>query len=124
MILWEGMNDSVFNNFYWPHVYKCILNIETGNTFNLYLVKTIDVLRCRCTIDLSGFEEEKTHSVWKDLEDGAGSIFLLITISGTMGAETISDLSSFTFDSSAQRNLISKFVSCFKFFFTGDIALL
>ncbi|GFS95314.1 multiple C2 and transmembrane domain-containing protein 1 [Nephila pilipes] len=63
----------------------------------------------RCTIDLSGFEEEKTHSVWKDLEDGAGSLFLLITISGTMGTETISDLASYNFDSATQRTLISKY---------------
>ncbi|XP_055940978.1 multiple C2 and transmembrane domain-containing protein 1-like isoform X4 [Argiope bruennichi] len=63
----------------------------------------------RCTIDLSGFEEERTHSVWKDLEDGAGSLFLLITISGTMGTETISDLASYTFDTATQRDLISKY---------------
>ncbi|GBN19501.1 Multiple C2 and transmembrane domain-containing protein, partial [Araneus ventricosus] len=63
----------------------------------------------RCTIDLSGFEEERTHSVWKDLEDGAGSLFLLITISGTMGTETISDLASYTFDTATQRDLIAKY---------------
>ncbi|XP_071033844.1 multiple C2 and transmembrane domain-containing protein 1 isoform X2 [Parasteatoda tepidariorum] len=63
----------------------------------------------RCTIDLSGFEEEKTHSVWKDLEDGAGSLFFLITISGTMGSETISDLSSYAFDASTQRNFVNQY---------------
>ncbi|XP_059487628.1 multiple C2 and transmembrane domain-containing protein isoform X3 [Neocloeon triangulifer] len=49
----------------------------------------------RCTIDLSKFEREKTHRFWQELEDGAGSIHLLLTISGTTASETISDLSSY-----------------------------
>ncbi|KAL3181416.1 hypothetical protein MRX96_036966 [Rhipicephalus microplus] len=38
----------------------------------------------RCSIDLSSLEPETTHSVWQELEDGAGSLFLLLTISGSM----------------------------------------
>ncbi|XP_076336283.1 multiple C2 and transmembrane domain-containing protein-like isoform X2 [Tachypleus tridentatus] len=49
----------------------------------------------RCIIDLNTLEKEKTHSLWKDLEDGAGSIYLLLTISGTQGIETISDLCTY-----------------------------
>ncbi|KOB73098.1 putative transmembrane 1 protein, partial [Operophtera brumata] len=33
--------------------------------------------------------------MWKDLEDGNGSIFLLLTISGTTQSETITDLTSY-----------------------------
>ncbi len=36
----------------------------------------------RCSLDLSTLEPEKTHELWLDLEDGAGKIFLLVTISG------------------------------------------
>lgn len=49
----------------------------------------------RCTIDLSKLEREKTHSMWKELEDGNGQIFLLLTISGTTQSETITDLTSY-----------------------------
>lgn len=49
----------------------------------------------RCAIDLSRLEREKTHNIWQDLEDGNGSIFLLLTISGTTQSETITDLSSY-----------------------------
>lgn len=49
----------------------------------------------RCIIDLSRLEREKTHRIWQDLEEGAGSIFLLLTISGTTASETISDLTTY-----------------------------
>ncbi|XP_062595979.1 multiple C2 and transmembrane domain-containing protein 1-like isoform X5 [Saccostrea cucullata] len=50
----------------------------------------------RATIDLSEIEKEKTHTIVKELEDGAGTIKLLLTISGTQGAETITDLVNYT----------------------------
>ncbi|RZF41506.1 hypothetical protein LSTR_LSTR000220 [Laodelphax striatellus] len=49
----------------------------------------------RCSIDLSQLEREKTHRIKQDLDDGAGTIFLLLTISGTTASETISDLTTF-----------------------------
>lgn len=48
----------------------------------------------RCVIDLSSLSRETTHSLWKELDEGAGSLHLLLTISGTTASETISDLSS------------------------------
>ncbi|XP_075215611.1 multiple C2 domain and transmembrane region protein isoform X2 [Lycorma delicatula] len=49
----------------------------------------------RCSIDLSQLEREKTHRIKQDLDDGAGTIFLLLTISGTTASETISDLTTY-----------------------------
>ncbi|XP_052757995.1 multiple C2 and transmembrane domain-containing protein isoform X5 [Galleria mellonella] len=49
----------------------------------------------KCSIDLSRLEREITHSIWQDLEDGNGQIFLLLTISGTTQSETITDLTSY-----------------------------
>lgn len=40
-------------------------------------------------------ERERTHSIWQELEDGAGSLHLLLTISGTTASETISDLTTY-----------------------------
>ncbi|XP_064475145.1 multiple C2 and transmembrane domain-containing protein 1-like isoform X2 [Ornithodoros turicata] len=46
----------------------------------------------RCAIDIEGLEPEQTHSIRQPLEDGAGSLFLLITVSGTQGTSSVSDL--------------------------------
>ncbi|XP_016839970.1 multiple C2 and transmembrane domain-containing protein isoform X2 [Nasonia vitripennis] len=53
-----------------------------------------DDLMGRAVIDLATLERETTHRLWRDLEDGAGNIFLLLTISGTTASETISDLAA------------------------------
>ncbi|XP_037081873.1 multiple C2 and transmembrane domain-containing protein-like isoform X2 [Pollicipes pollicipes] len=46
----------------------------------------------KTTVDVSKLEREKTHRLWTELEDGAGSVFILLTISGMTNVETISDL--------------------------------
>ncbi|KAL0120550.1 hypothetical protein PUN28_008335 [Cardiocondyla obscurior] len=51
-----------------------------------------DDLMGKTVIDLATLERETTHRLWRELEDGSGSIFLLLTISGTTASETISDL--------------------------------
>ncbi|XP_058790491.1 multiple C2 and transmembrane domain-containing protein isoform X2 [Phymastichus coffea] len=51
-----------------------------------------DDLMGRTVINLASLERETTHRLWRELEDGAGNIFLLLTISGTTASETISDL--------------------------------
>ncbi|XP_046744360.1 multiple C2 and transmembrane domain-containing protein isoform X3 [Diprion similis] len=56
--------------------------------------KSRDDLMGRTVINLATLEREKTHRLWRDLEDGAGSVFLLLTISGTTASETISDLAA------------------------------
>ncbi|KAF4518390.1 hypothetical protein B566_EDAN010482 [Ephemera danica] len=59
----------------------------------------------KCSIDLSKLERERTHRIWQELEDGAGALFLLLTISGTTSSETISDLSSYE-ETPRERNVI------------------
>ncbi|XP_075166703.1 multiple C2 domain and transmembrane region protein isoform X2 [Haematobia irritans] len=49
-------------------------------------------------IDLSIFERENTHGIWKPFEDCPGEVFLMLTISGTTALETISDLKAFKED--------------------------
>ncbi|OAD52398.1 Multiple C2 and transmembrane domain-containing protein 1, partial [Eufriesea mexicana] len=53
-----------------------------------------DDLMGRAVIDLATLERETTHRLWRDLEDGSGNIFLLLTISGSTASETISDLAA------------------------------
>ncbi|XP_033223349.1 multiple C2 and transmembrane domain-containing protein isoform X2 [Belonocnema kinseyi] len=53
-----------------------------------------DDLMGKTIINLATLERETTHRLWRELEDGAGSIFLLLTISGTTASETISDLAA------------------------------
>ncbi|XP_018053592.1 PREDICTED: multiple C2 and transmembrane domain-containing protein 1 isoform X4 [Atta colombica] len=51
-----------------------------------------DDLMGKTVIDLATLERETTYRLWRELEDGSGNIFLLLTISGTTASETISDL--------------------------------
>ncbi|XP_072389196.1 multiple C2 and transmembrane domain-containing protein isoform X2 [Diabrotica undecimpunctata] len=63
----------------------------------------------RCVIDLTNFEREKTHSIWKELEEGAGSLHLLLTISGTTASETISDLTTYEDNPREKQNLVDRY---------------
>ncbi|XP_011861896.1 PREDICTED: multiple C2 and transmembrane domain-containing protein 1 [Vollenhovia emeryi] len=53
-----------------------------------------DDLMGKTVIDLATLERETTHRLSRELEDGSGDIFLLLTISGTTASETISDLAA------------------------------
>ncbi|KAL5004431.1 hypothetical protein ScPMuIL_017887 [Solemya velum] len=61
----------------------------------------------RAVIDLAQIDKEMTQVIDQPLEDGAGFIKLLLTISGTQGSETISDLASNSF-SPREREEISR----------------
>ena len=54
----------------------------------------------RCSIDLSKLEHEETHDIWVELEDGAGKIHLLLTITGRRSSELLSiqDLNNYRYD--------------------------
>ncbi|XP_041448901.1 multiple C2 and transmembrane domain-containing protein isoform X1 [Drosophila obscura] len=52
----------------------------------------------KAVIDLSVFQRETTHGIWKPLEDCSGEVHLMLTISGTTALETISDLKAFKED--------------------------
>ncbi|XP_078572963.1 multiple C2 and transmembrane domain-containing protein 1-like isoform X10 [Branchiostoma floridae x Branchiostoma japonicum] len=49
----------------------------------------------RCQVDLSELKREETHHIEKELEDGAGSVSFLLTITGSAGNETITDLANY-----------------------------
>lgn len=58
-------------------------------------------------------EREKTHNIWKDLEEGNGQIFLLLTISGTTSSETITDLTNYQDNPKERQTIENRFVcSC------------
>lgn len=60
-------------------------------------------------------EREVTHGFWQDLEEGEGSLYFLLTISGTTASETISDLSTYEENSTDKEGIESRYVS-FLFF--------
>ena len=64
----------------------------------------------RANIDLTELAPEKTHRLDQVLEDGAGSVSLLLTISGTTGTETISDLSNYTPNPKEREDIVCKYV--------------
>ncbi|CAG9813193.1 unnamed protein product [Phaedon cochleariae] len=64
----------------------------------------------RCTINLSALERERTHSIWQELEEGAGSLHLLLTISGTTASETISDLSTYEENPRERQAILERYI--------------
>jgi len=62
-------------------------------------------------IDLSQLEKEVTHTLEQPLEDGAGTVKLLITISGTCTDETITDLTSYSFNPHERLDIVNRYVS-------------
>lgn len=59
---------------------------------------------------MSQLEKEKTHIIEQQLEDGAGTIRLLLTVSGTVGHEISSDLANYTPDAQFRDKIISRYV--------------
>ncbi|CAK1547777.1 unnamed protein product [Leptosia nina] len=92
-VVWKSLHPSWLEQFD-LHLYddqEQILEVTVWDKDK----QTKDDFLGRCTIDLSKLEREKTHNIWKDLEDGNGQIFLLLTISGTTQSETITDLATY-----------------------------
>ena len=61
-------------------------------------------------INLAELAPEKTHALDQPLEDGAGFIKILVTISGTSGGESISDLANYTPNPREREDIIRKYV--------------
>ena len=57
------------------------LAIEPMNwTCDMTFTETI--CTCRSSVDLSKLQREVSHQIWLNLEDGAGKLLLIVTISG------------------------------------------
>ncbi|XP_036332548.1 multiple C2 and transmembrane domain-containing protein [Rhagoletis pomonella] len=52
----------------------------------------------KANIDLSVFQRETTHGIWRAFEDCSGEVLLMLTISGTTALETITDLKAYKED--------------------------
>ncbi|XP_074651718.1 multiple C2 and transmembrane domain-containing protein 1-like isoform X2 [Tubulanus polymorphus] len=64
----------------------------------------------RATVDLTTLDREVTHTVEVKLEDGAGVVVLLVTITGTQGSETgAADLSDYLPDGKAREEIVRKY---------------
>ncbi|CAG7823868.1 unnamed protein product, partial [Allacma fusca] len=72
---------------------------------------TTDDFMGRCTVILSDLEREKTHKITKELEEGCGTISILLTISGTTASETISDLTTYDTNSKEKDIIENRYVS-------------
>ncbi len=53
---------------------------------------------------------ELTHESWFELEDGAGKVLLLLSITGTVGADTVSDLQTFDASPRYYTDIAQKYV--------------
>jgi len=62
-------------------------------------------------INLTEYETEKTHRVRQELEDDAGTLLLLITISGMTTNKYQLDHSGKTMDDVCRQDIVRKYVS-------------
>ena len=80
-------------NFNW---YKGIDDILSITPYNKnYGDLPLDDRMGRVEIDLNDFGLEKTHHIWKNIEndgENCGQIFILLTVSGTTGDDSITSL--------------------------------
>lgn len=86
----EWREDFDFN---WYKGFGDVLNITVYNKY--YIDLPLDVQMGHVEFHLKDMEIEKTHQMWKTLQnDGEdnGQIFILLTISGTTSDESISNL--------------------------------
>lgn len=56
-------------------------------------------------------EKEKTHTVKMALEDGAGEVTFLLTITATTSGDTKTDMATFKLDASEKQAIARKYVS-------------
>ncbi|XP_076464981.1 multiple C2 and transmembrane domain-containing protein 1-like isoform X2 [Babylonia areolata] len=74
-----------------------------------YDVTAKDDFMGRATVDISVLETEVTHRLEVSLEDGAGALTLLLTVSGLWGSEAVSDLGNHTPDPRHQDVMMKKY---------------
>ncbi|KAL8606470.1 hypothetical protein ACOMHN_015559 [Nucella lapillus] len=74
-----------------------------------YDVTAKDDFMGRASVDVSTLETEVTHRLNMALEDGAGTLTLLLTVSGLWSSEAVSDLSNHTPDPRHQEKLMKKY---------------
>ena len=97
MILWEGnFTEFAFKFNMVFHLFHCKIYRNTLGLGSLHTGYSL----FRCSIDLSTLEHEETHDKWVDLEDGAGKIHLLFTITGRRSSDLLSipDLTNYRHD--------------------------
>lgn len=64
----------------------------------------------RVAVDVGLLEKEKTHHKAFQLQEGNGEISFLMTVSGTVGIESISDLTSYNPSNDEANSLHSRYV--------------
>ncbi|KAH7728606.1 multiple C2 and transmembrane domain-containing protein 1-like protein [Aphelenchoides avenae] len=68
--------------------------------------KTSNTAIGKCAIDLHAHERESTLERWYQLEDDAGSVLLLITVSGTSASESVGNLHDYQYN---REQLVQKY---------------
>lgn len=64
----------------------------------------------KSSLNLNDLAKEETHQIWTNLE-GTGSILILLTISGTLGTEAVSDLNTYEYSYERQKTIDKNYVN-------------
>ena len=69
----------------------------------------------RASVDLAVMEPEVTHTIELPLSDDGGLLVLLLTISGSVARDTVSDLSTHSFSREERQQITKKYVRILQF---------
>lgn len=75
----DELKITLWNKKYWDSIY-------------VRDIGPVDDKMGNVNIDLKDFEVEKTHHIWKRLDNGLGRLSILLTISGTTSEDSVTNL--------------------------------
>lgn len=82
----------------WQEQFELYLYEDQGQDLDITVwdkdQRSKDDFMGRSSIDLSKLQREVSHQIWLNLEDGAGKLFLIVTISGTTSHDSETFLSN------------------------------
>ncbi|MFH4977779.1 hypothetical protein AB6A40_004488 [Gnathostoma spinigerum] len=80
----------------WLEQFDLHLYDETGHTLSLMVHdKRTNLCMGKCSVDLDKIEKETTQQLACELDEGAGTIMLLISLTGTVSSDMVIDLEEF-----------------------------
>ncbi|XP_071503823.1 multiple C2 and transmembrane domain-containing protein 1-like [Diadema antillarum] len=110
---WKSRVESKTLNPKWMERFDLRMYEEQSSTLDISVwdkdLGSKDDIMGRAQIDLSTLDMEQTHQLTVELEDNAGTLDILLTISGTVGTENVSDLASYKQDPNLKRELYLKY---------------
>ncbi|XP_030832837.1 multiple C2 and transmembrane domain-containing protein 1 isoform X5 [Strongylocentrotus purpuratus] len=110
---WKSRVESKTLNPKWMEQFDLRMYEEQSSSLEISVwdkdLGSKDDIMGRSHIDVATLDMEQTHQLSIELEDNAGTLDILLTISGTVGTENVSDLANYKHDPNLKRELCLKY---------------